>query len=130
MTSTIRSRTDKKFTSWRVYLRLLRYVRAHWFMFSLNVLGFMLFAATQPMLAKLTEYLITLLEGNTGEAAAGPVEEGSSVLPVVNVDLSWFTNLMPSMSDSVMMIPIYVVIIYLLRGIGLDRKSTRLNSSH
>lgn len=112
--------TSEQFTGWRVYLRLLRYVRAHLFMFSLNILGFLLFAATQPMLAKLTEYLINVLEGNTATSSAdAPAEKETSLLPSVDIDLSWFTNLMPSMSDSVMMIPVYVVFIYLLRGIGL-----------
>lgn len=119
MTSMIQVNNDKQFIGWRVYLRLLQYVRAHLFMFSLNILGFLLFAATQPMLAKLTEYLINVLEGNTGQGSGDSTADQTSVLPVVDVDFSWFTNLMPSMSDSVMMIPIYVIIIYLLRGIGL-----------
>lgn len=112
-------RSSTQFVGWRVYLRLLRYVRPHLFMFSLNILGFMLFAATQPMLAKLTEYLINVLEGRTEEGTVSEAEEETSVLPVVNIDFSWFTDLMPSMSDSVMMIPVYVVFIYLLRSIGL-----------
>lgn len=116
MTSTVSTR---HFTGWRVYLRLLRYVRAHLFMFSLNIAGFMLFAATQPMLAKLTEYLINVLEGHTGNSTASSADGDAAVLPVVNLDFSWFTNLLPTMSDSVMMIPVYVIFIYLLRGIGL-----------
>ncbi len=49
-------------TGARVYWRLLKYVKPHLPMFSLSIFGFLLFAATQPALAQVMEYLINAIE--------------------------------------------------------------------
>jgi len=47
-----------------VYKRLLTYVRAHWLSFLVATLGFAVFAASQPALAQVMEYLINAIETN------------------------------------------------------------------
>lgn len=102
---------------WRVYLRLLGYLRPHLFMFSLNVLGFFIYAATQPMLAKLTEFLIRALENrgeeaSTAEEASGPF---AGMADRFTPEWDWLSGF----TDELLMVPFFVVFIYLLRGIGL-----------
>ncbi len=45
-------------SSWRVYLRLLNYVKPYWFAFVVSVVGFSLYAATQAGFAKWLEYVV------------------------------------------------------------------------
>jgi subfamily B ATP-binding cassette protein MsbA len=45
-----------------VYLRLLSYLRPHWFLFALSVFGFLIFSASQPALAQVMEHLINAIE--------------------------------------------------------------------
>jgi len=45
-------------SSWRVYLRLLTYVRPYWFALVVSVLGFGLYAMTQAGFAKWLEYVV------------------------------------------------------------------------
>jgi ATP-binding cassette, subfamily B, bacterial MsbA len=47
----------------KVYRRLLGYLSPHWVMFSFSIVGFLIFAATQPALAQMMEYLINAIEG-------------------------------------------------------------------
>lgn len=103
---------------WRVYLRLLSYLRPHLFMFSLNVFGFFLYASTQPMLAKLTEFVINALENRNDPAPAAQAEASG---PLANLaerltpEWEWFS----SFSSDLLLVPFLVIFIYLLRGIGL-----------
>lgn len=46
----------------RVYWRLLSYLRPHWYLFAISILGFLVFAASQPALAQVMEYLIEAIE--------------------------------------------------------------------
>ncbi|NIB42857.1 lipid A export permease/ATP-binding protein MsbA [Pseudomaricurvus alkylphenolicus] len=70
----------------RIYWRLLGYLKPHWLMFSLSILGFLLFAATQPALAQMMEYLINAIESSDASQRV--------------------------------VIPLVIVGIYLVRGIG------------
>jgi subfamily B ATP-binding cassette protein MsbA len=45
-------------SSFKLYMRLLTYVRRYWGMFAISMLGFIMFAATQPMLAGLLKYFV------------------------------------------------------------------------
>ena len=45
-------------SSWRVYLRLLSYVKVYWFAFVVSIVGFSLYAATQAGFAKWLEYVV------------------------------------------------------------------------
>jgi subfamily B ATP-binding cassette protein MsbA len=45
-------------SSLKIYLRLLSYVRPYWGMFALSIVGFVIFASTQPMLAGILKYFV------------------------------------------------------------------------
>lgn len=49
-------------TSLQVYLRLLRYVRPYWFIFAVSLIGFLIYAATQPAFAKLMEHAVDYVQ--------------------------------------------------------------------
>lgn len=111
------NKANNRTGGWRVYLRLLGYLRPHIFMFSLNVFGFFLYAATQPMLAQLTEFLIAALQNRDQPAAVTDAPSGpfSGVAERFMPDWHWLSGL----TDELAMVPVFVLIIYLLRGIGL-----------
>lgn len=50
--------TPDQSSSWRVYLRLLSYVKPYWFAFVVSVIGFSLYAATQAGFAKWLEFVV------------------------------------------------------------------------
>lgn len=50
-------------SSLKVYLRLLRYVLPYTKAFALSIVGFLLFASSQPMLAEILKYFLDGLEG-------------------------------------------------------------------
>ena len=50
--------TSSKTSSLRVYKRLLGYVRPYWFIFLLSLLGFLLYAATQPAFAAIMQQIV------------------------------------------------------------------------
>ena len=45
-------------SSFKLYMRLLTYVRRYWGMFAISMLGFIIFASTQPMMAGLLKYFV------------------------------------------------------------------------
>lgn len=49
-------------TSLQIYLRLLTYVKPYWGPFAISLVGFLIFAATQPALASLMEHLVDSLQ--------------------------------------------------------------------
>jgi len=49
-------------TSLQIYLRLLTYVKPYWRPFAISLIGFLIFAATQPALASLMEHLVDSLQ--------------------------------------------------------------------
>jgi len=49
-------------TNLAIYLRLLKYVVPYWKPFAVSLFGFLIFAATQPALAALMEYLVDSLQ--------------------------------------------------------------------
>jgi subfamily B ATP-binding cassette protein MsbA len=58
----------------RIYLRLLTYVRPYVFIFALSILGFLIFAASQPALAQVMEMLINAIEsGDTDQRIIIPL---------------------------------------------------------
>lgn len=58
----------------RIYLRLLTYVRPYVHIFALSILGFLVFAASQPALAQVTEMLINAIEsGDTDQRIIIPL---------------------------------------------------------
>lgn len=54
--------------AWSAYRRLLGYVLQHSVVFSVSILGFVLFALTQPAFASLMEYMVDSVENSNGAA--------------------------------------------------------------
>ncbi|MDD7804239.1 MAG: lipid A export permease/ATP-binding protein MsbA [Endozoicomonas sp. (ex Botrylloides leachii)] len=52
-----------KASSLNIYLRLLSYVKPYWAFFVLSIVGYILFALSQPAVAKLLEYFVNVLDG-------------------------------------------------------------------
>ena len=53
---------------WDAYKRLLGYVLQHGMVFTVSLVGFVLFAATQPAFASLMEYMVDSVEAADGVA--------------------------------------------------------------
>lgn len=45
-------------SSFKLYVRLLSYMRRYWFMFGVSMIGYIIFASTQPMMAGLLKYFV------------------------------------------------------------------------
>lgn len=58
-------------SSFKVYLRLLRYVLPYWGAFALSIIGFLLFASSQPMLAEMLKYFLNGLQEPDGATLLG-----------------------------------------------------------
>lgn len=54
--------------SLQIYMRLLGYVKPYRGLFGLSIVGYILFALSQPAVAKLLEYFVEVLEGSTNIA--------------------------------------------------------------
>ena len=52
----------------QIYLRLLAYVKPYWGLFAISILGFMVYASTQPMFATLLQYIVDSFEQQNREA--------------------------------------------------------------
>ena len=52
-------------SNFKIYTRLLTYVKPYWLIFSISMLGFLIYASTQPMYAWLMKFLIESLENKT-----------------------------------------------------------------
>jgi len=65
--------------SLKVYRRLLGYLKPYWLAFALSVLGFVLYAASQPAVAQFMEYLIVFIEASD----SGPVLMPSLILVAI-----------------------------------------------
>lgn len=91
-------------SSVRVYLRLLKYVLPYWGLFAISILGFVIFASTQPMLGYMLKYFV----------------DGLS-----NPDASFFSG-MPWFGDHPLLanikllqaVPLLIVLIAIWQGIG------------
>ncbi|ACO80588.1 Lipid A export ATP-binding/permease protein MsbA [Azotobacter vinelandii CA] len=71
-------------SSLKVYLRLLRYVLPYAKAFILSIVGFLLFASSQPMLAEMLKYFLDGLEGAGGARLLGvPLLHGVPLLIVL-----------------------------------------------
>ncbi len=72
-------------SSLTIYLRLLKYVVPYWKPFAVSLFGFVIFAATQPALAALMEYLVDSLQA----------EERSEIywVPVATIAIVFFRGI-------------------------------------
>ena len=60
--------TQPTLGAWSAYKRLLGYVLQHGLVFSVSIVGFVLFALTQPAFASLMEYMVDSVESSDSEA--------------------------------------------------------------
>lgn len=85
----------------QIYLRLLTYVKPYTGFFVISLLGYALFALTQPAFARLLEYFVEALEGSYA---------------TISRDLGSFIP--AELFASALLIPIVMTVIAVLRGIG------------
>ncbi|GHT91820.1 lipid A export ATP-binding/permease protein MsbA [Betaproteobacteria bacterium] len=83
-----------------IYLRLLAYVRPYWGMFALSIVGFLIFASTQPMLAGILKYFV--------DGLANP---DAALFP--DMQWQWLYGL-----RLIYAVPILIVLIALWQGLG------------
>lgn len=60
--------STKESSGFDVYLRLLKYLKPLWLSFALSIVGFILFAASQPALAKLMGVIVNAIEAKDADA--------------------------------------------------------------
>lgn len=82
----------------KIYFRLLRYVRPYIGYFSLSIVGYLIFASTQPMLGYILKYFV---DGLTNPEA------------VLFPDVAWLADL-----RLVQAVPLLIILIALWQGIG------------
>lgn len=87
-------------SSLKIYFRLLTYVRPYWGMFALSIVGFLIFAATQPMLAGILKYFVD-----------GLTHPDAKLFP--NAPWPWLRDL-----SLLYAVPLLVVMIAVWQGIG------------
>ncbi|WP_322740939.1 lipid A export permease/ATP-binding protein MsbA [Endozoicomonas gorgoniicola] len=85
----------------QIYLRLLSYVKPYTGFFVISLLGYALFALSQPAFARLLEYFVEALEGSHA---------------TISKDLSGFVPI--EVFASAALIPAVMTVIAILRGIG------------
>ncbi len=95
---TERSRPDENGLA--IYLRLLGYVRPYWPFFALSILGYLIFALSQPLFPKLVDYFTTALIG--GDQTSTTIWGLGEVTP----------------EQLITLVPLGMVCIALFRGIG------------
>jgi len=92
-------------SSMKVYLRLLRYVVPYWGLFTISLLGFLIFASTQPMLGYILKYFVDGLSNPEASLFAG--------VPWLLENAPWLAHL-----KLLQAVPLLIVVIALWQGIG------------
>ena len=92
-------------SSLKIYLRLLRYVAPYWVMFSISILGFLIFASTQPMLGYILKYFVDGLSNPDASLFVG--------VPWVLEHAPWLAHL-----KLLQAVPLLIVMIALWQGVG------------
>lgn len=92
------SNSKQQVSSLKIYFRLLRYVRPYIGFFAISILGYMIFASSQPMLAHILQYFVDALNGKSTTLFPG--------VPVLK-DL-----------NLVYAVPVFLVLIAIWQGIG------------
>lgn len=78
------SQTDSARSSVAVYLRLLGYVRPYVGLFAISILGYVMFAASQPLLATTLKYFVDgLIDPGAANLKFWPFDEGIQLLHAV-----------------------------------------------
>lgn len=92
-------------SSLKVYLRLLRYVVPYWGIFALSILGFLLFASTQPMLGYMLKYFVDGLSNPDASLFAN--------VPWLLEHAPWLAQL-----KLLQAVPLLIVLIAVWQGVG------------
>ncbi|MFV9681738.1 lipid A export permease/ATP-binding protein MsbA [Pseudomonas sp. NY15367] len=92
-------------SSMKVYLRLLRYVVPYWGLFAISLLGFLIFASTQPMLGYILKYFVDGLSNPDASLFEG--------VPWLLEHAPWLAHL-----KLLQAVPLLIVLIALWQGIG------------
>ncbi len=92
-------------SSLKVYLRLLRYVVPYWGLFTVSIIGFLIFASTQPMLGYILKYFVDGLSNPDASLFSGVswIAEGAP----------WLVHL-----KLLQAVPLLIVLIAMWQGIG------------
>lgn len=96
---------SKQQSSLTVYLRLLRYVLPYWGLFCISIVGFLIFASTQPMLGYILKYFVDGLANPDASLFAG--------VPWMLEYIPWLAHL-----KLLQAVPLLIVLIALWQGIG------------
>ncbi len=88
----------------KVYLRLLRYVAPYWGLFVISLLGFLLFASTQPMLGYMLKFFVDGLNNPDASLFAQ--------VPHLQ-DVQWLAEL-----KLLQAVPLLLIFIAVMQGIG------------
>ena len=89
----------------KVYLRLLRYVVPYWGLFTISLIGFLIFASTQPMLGYILKYFVDGLSNPEASLFEG--------VPWLLEHAPWLAHL-----KLLQAVPLLIVLIALWQGIG------------
>ncbi|MFG0416177.1 lipid A export permease/ATP-binding protein MsbA [Pseudomonas sp. zjy_8] len=92
-------------SSMKVYLRLLRYVVPYWGLFTISIIGFLIFASTQPMLGYILKYFVDGLSNPEASLFGG--------VPWLLEHAPWLAHL-----KLLQAVPLLIVLIALWQGIG------------
>ncbi|MBU1330272.1 MAG: lipid A export permease/ATP-binding protein MsbA [Gammaproteobacteria bacterium] len=92
-------------SSLKVYLRLLRYVVPYWGIFSVSLLGFLIFASTQPMLGYMLKFFV--------DGLSNPNAGLFSEVPWLLEYFPWLAKL-----KLLQAVPLLIVLIALWQGVG------------
>ncbi len=111
--------SPRKYTDSEVYLRLLGYLRPHIGLFALSIFGFVLYAASQPMLGSLMEVFIDGLSGKRYDLAHWVPAAGTVTGDWLRTQFD-LAPLEASLRqvEVALLIPVLVVFIYIFRGVG------------
>lgn len=92
-------------SSLKIYLRLLKYVMPYWGLFAISILGFLIFASTQPMLG----YMLKFFVDGLSNPEAGLFAE-----------VPWLLKYAPWLAELPLLqaVPLLIVVIALWQGIG------------
>ena len=91
-------------SSLKVYLRLLKYVVPYWGLFAISILGFLIFASTQPMLGYMLKFFV--------DGLSNPDAGFFSSVPYLK-DITWLAEL-----KLLQAVPLLIVLIALWQGLG------------
>ncbi|MEK1905766.1 MAG: ABC transporter transmembrane domain-containing protein, partial [Pseudomonas sp.] len=91
-------------SSLKVYLRLLKYVVPYWGMFAVSIVGFLIFASTQPLFGYMLKYFVDGLENPDASFFSG--------VPFLG-DIPFLIDL-----NLVQVVPLLIVLIAIWQGIG------------